>query len=72
MVKDEPPKGAEGLTGHSRASSSHDGAALRRLGTDGVQGGCFFAVCMPRPSQGETLLSASAATTETSDIIQPR
>ena len=46
VVKDEPPKGAEGLTGHSHASPSHDGAA-RTGRTDRFQGGCF-SQCAPK------------------------
>ena len=51
VVKDEPPKGAEGLTGHSHASPSHDGAA-RTGRTDRFQGGCF-SQCVHCQTPGE-------------------
>eukprot|EP00964_Phaeocystis_antarctica_P066460 scaffold40163_cov80-Phaeocystis_antarctica.AAC.1 len=38
VVKDELPKGAEGLTGHSHASPSHDGAARTRSGRKRLEG----------------------------------
>ena len=42
VVKDELPKGAEGLTDHSHASPSHDGAARTGLGTGEVGGWLYF------------------------------
>ena len=53
VVKDEPPKGAEGLTGHSHASPSHDGAARTARDGWGSQGGCVSqCVCVKRDALG--------------------
>ena len=43
VVKDELPKGAEGLTDHSHASPSHVTVPLARLGMDEVGGWLFLA-----------------------------